>query len=141
MPLAAPRAARRAAAHAVRASLALLLALGGRPLAAQRLQFRSITPDDGLAASWVPAIAQDRRGFMWFGTVRGLNRYDGYTLRSYQHDAADSTSLPNSRVNALHVDSAGALWVGTDRKSTRLNSSHVAISYAVFCLKKKKNTQ
>src|SRR5690625_5312369 len=29
----------------------------------------------------------------------------------------------------------------TDRKSTRLNSSHVAISYAVFCLKKKKNTQ
>src|SRR5699024_11775691 len=29
---------------------------------------------------------------------------------------------------------------GTDRKSTRLNSSHVSISYAVFCLKKKKNT-
>src|SRR5690625_5707512 len=29
--------------------------------------------------------------------------------------------------------------VNTDRKSTRLNSSHVAISYAVFCLKKKKN--
>src|SRR5215510_15723156 len=29
---------------------------------------------------------------------------------------------------------------GTDRKSTRLNSSHVAISYAVFCLKKKKKT-
>src|SRR5690625_6868912 len=30
---------------------------------------------------------------------------------------------------------------GGDRKSTRLNSSHVAISYAVFCLKKKKRTQ
>src|SRR5690625_2591269 len=31
------------------------------------------------------------------------------------------------------------LFIGKDRKSTRLNSSHVAISYAVFCLKKKKN--
>src|SRR5207253_5521489 len=29
-------------------------------------------------------------------------------------------------------------YIGQDRKSTRLNSSHVAISYAVFCLKKKK---
>src|SRR2546427_5470042 len=31
-----------------------------------------------------------------------------------------------------------AAWLGTDRKSTRLNSSHSQISYAVFCLKKKK---
>src|SRR5690242_21442698 len=30
--------------------------------------------------------------------------------------------------------------VGVDRKSTRLNSSHMSISYAVFCLKKKKNS-
>src|SRR5690625_6176105 len=37
-------------------------------------------------------------------------------------------------VNSLHLK---ASW--TDRKSTRLNSSHVAISYAVFCLKKKSN--
>src|SRR5690606_40050149 len=33
----------------------------------------------------------------------------------------------------------GGLWGGIDRKSTRLNSSHVKISYAVFCLKKKNN--
>src|SRR5207253_7446314 len=33
-----------------------------------------------------------------------------------------------------------AAWEQSDRKSTRLNSSHVAISYAVFCLKKKKTT-
>src|SRR5690625_6779511 len=35
----------------------------------------------------------------------------------------------------------GFLAVGIDRKSTRLNSSHVAISYAVFCLKKKSDVQ
>src|SRR5690625_834940 len=36
------------------------------------------------------------------------------------------------------IDHGVSIVVGTDRKSTRLNSSHVAISYAVFCLKKKK---
>src|SRR2546427_9546638 len=36
---------------------------------------------------------------------------------------------------------AGVLVIGLDRKSTRLNSSHSQISYAVFCLKKKKNQQ
>src|SRR5438874_13168476 len=39
-----------------------------------------------------------------------------------------------------HVAGRGVPPVYTDRKSTRLNSSHVEISYAVFCLKKKKNT-
>src|SRR5437660_2088802 len=49
------------------------------------------------------------------------------------------------RVIALHQARRGSEGAGIlDRKSTRLNSSHVAISYAVFCLKKKKirqNTQ
>src|SRR5437660_5753494 len=38
-------------------------------------------------------------------------------------------------------DTGNAAHAGEDRKSTRLNSSHVAISYAVFCLKKKKKTK
>src|SRR6266508_2527123 len=43
---------------------------------------------------------------------------------------------PHSHDAAVSMDSEH----GRDRKSTRLNSSHVAISYAVFCLKKKKKT-
>src|SRR5438067_9717995 len=54
--------------------------------------------------------------------------------------------LPGTRFlrrSVLHLSSAPLtsarpLLVGEDRKSTRLNSSHVSISYAVFCLKKKK---
>src|SRR5207249_9015244 len=38
------------------------------------------------------------------------------------------------------VRASASIWVDRDRKSTRLNSSHVSISYAVFCLKKKKKT-
>src|SRR3989442_8343678 len=42
------------------------------------------------------------------------------------------------RFENLSVDAFNTLKEGSDRKSTRLNSSHVRISYAVFCLKKKK---
>src|SRR5690625_6862950 len=53
-------------------------------------------------------------------------------------------AMPKSRGNALTLHEAAKKYQlllsdgATDRKSTRLNSSHVAISYAVFCLKKKK---
>src|SRR5439155_27361392 len=45
---------------------------------------------------------------------------------------------PNPTIPDGMHDWTGALGISGDRKSTRLNSSHVAISYAVFCLKKKK---
>src|SRR3712207_6866256 len=59
--------------------------------------------------------------------------------------AAGGVAPPPSRPDPLHLPSprprpgAGARPDGEDRKSTRLNSSHANISYAVFCLKKKKN--
>src|SRR5690242_21521504 len=71
----------------------------------------------------------------------------------WRHDPENSRSLAGDDVMAITQDSDGALWVGVyagganrllpdgksfrDRKSTRLNSSHMSISYAVFCLKKK----
>src|SRR5205807_10512664 len=51
---------------------------------------------------------------------------------------SDSSTKPNSPAWARAIPTRNA--VGGDRKSTRLNSSHLVISYAVFCLKKKKNT-
>src|SRR5690625_1690769 len=47
-------------------------------------------------------------------------------------------AIPQLNWNLLIISGWGLQSVKTDRKSTRLNSSHVAISYAVFCLKKKK---
>src|SRR5437870_6474745 len=48
-------------------------------------------------------------------------------------DEAEAVRLANDTIYGL----SGSIWTREDRKSTRLNSSHVAISYAVFCLKKK----
>src|SRR5690625_38767 len=54
-----------------------------------------------------------------------------------KHGAATMDTLISMGTSAALLWSLYALFFGTDRKSTRLNSSHVAISYAVFCLKKK----
>ena len=61
----------------------------------------------------VLAIAQDNFGFVWLGTDDGLYRYDGYTLRRYQHDPQNPRSLSENTVLILYKDRTGILWVGT----------------------------
>ncbi|HEV8363825.1 MAG TPA: two-component regulator propeller domain-containing protein, partial [Gemmatimonadaceae bacterium] len=89
-------------------------AAGWAPLCAQeRVTFRHLTIADGLSQNAVSAVVQDRRGFMWFGTKDGLNRYDGYQFVVFRHDPFDSTSISDSEISALFEDSRGRLWVGT----------------------------
>jgi len=75
--------------------------------------FSRFTINDGLSQGLVYSITQDKKGFMWFGTKDGLNRYDGYEFRIYSHDPFDSTSLSDNTVTSLYTDSKGRLWVGT----------------------------
>ena len=96
------------------ALLALAVLAGVAPLVAQTAQFRQLTPDDGLVASQIGAVMQDSRGFMWLGSLRGLDRYDGYTFHEYKHKADDSTSLIDNRVNAIFEDRNKTVWIGTN---------------------------
>lgn len=52
-------------------------------------QFEYIGVADGLSSNSITNIFQDRRGFLWFGTLEGLNRYDGYTFTIFRHDVQD----------------------------------------------------
>ena len=69
--------------------------------------------EDGLSQSTIFASLQDNKGYMWFATRSGLNRYDGYKFNLYFNDPKDSTSLSDDGTNSLYEDRSGNLWIGT----------------------------
>lgn len=77
------------------------------------VKFQRISIEQGLSQSVVTAILQDSRGFLWFGTQDGLNRYDGYRFHVYRNVPGDPGSLSANYVRCLWEDAAGTLWVGT----------------------------
>jgi ligand-binding sensor domain-containing protein len=76
------------------------------------IQFQHFTEKDGLSHRTINCLLQDRRGFMWFGTPEGLNRFDGYSFRKFKHRSGDSTSLISNIINCLYEDRSGYIWVG-----------------------------
>ena len=95
-------------------SLAAWLMIGTAMAETHSIRFSSLSTDDGLSQATVTAMAQDPAGFMWFGTQDGLNRYDGYRFVQLKHDPKDETSLRNDSIFAMHLDSNGDIWVGTE---------------------------
>jgi ligand-binding sensor domain-containing protein/tRNA A-37 threonylcarbamoyl transferase component Bud32 len=77
------------------------------------IKFERITIEQGLSQNTVYAIIQDNKGFLWFGTEDGLNRYDGYNFKVYKHNPDDPTTLSNNRVQAIYEDNSGIIWIGT----------------------------
>jgi len=77
-------------------------------------RFDKITSENGLSQSEVYSFLRDGEGFMWFGTVHGLNRYDGYGITQYNIDRNQPNSLTNNTIRALIEDRSGRMWIGTD---------------------------
>lgn len=88
---------------------------------AEHLRFQHLTVEDGLSHGTVKAVLQDSRGFMWFGTWGGLDRFDGYEIVSYRKDPTDPSSLAGNTVNALLEDGSGVLWVATGSGLSRFD--------------------
>lgn len=77
------------------------------------LRFDHISIEQGLSQSSVRVILQDSRGFMWFGTEDGLNRYDGYNFKTFKPDPDVPNSLSDRWINSILEDHDGYVWVGT----------------------------
>jgi ligand-binding sensor domain-containing protein/signal transduction histidine kinase len=77
------------------------------------LRFDHISIEQGLSQSSVRVIFQDSRGFLWFGTEDGLNRYDGYTFKTYKPDPDTPNSLSDRWITSIVEDKEGTLWIGT----------------------------
>lgn len=82
---------------------------------AQSYQFKHLEVSDGLSNNSVNTIYKDRDGFMWFGTATGLNRYDGYTFKVYQHAENEAASLPDNYIKDMVEMPDGRFWINTGR--------------------------
>ncbi len=78
------------------------------------VKFDSISVEEGLSQSSVLCIVQDSKGFMWFGTEDGLNKYDGYRFTPYKPEPRNPHSLSGNIIFAVHEDSQKRLWIGTN---------------------------
>ncbi len=75
------------------------------------MKFRRLDTREGLSNSMVSSILRDSRGYVWLGTGYGLNRYDGYRIRTYFSYDKDTTSLRNNRVDEIQEGYGGRLWL------------------------------
>lgn len=76
-------------------------------------EFKHFTIDDGLSQNSINCIFQDKKGFMWFGTQDGLNRYDGYNFRHYRTERGNINTLSNNYIWDLYEDEDNTLWIAT----------------------------
>ena len=77
------------------------------------VRFRHLSVEDGLSHDSVYSVIQDARGFMWFATEDGLDRYDGYSFVHFHRDRLAERNLSIQNANYVFESSAGNIWIGT----------------------------
>ncbi|EHQ28717.1 hybrid sensor histidine kinase/response regulator transcription factor [Mucilaginibacter paludis] len=90
----------------------LLISMAGFAQSGQ-YQFSQLNITDGLSHNQVTCIYKDSKGFMWFGTLSGLNRYDGYKFKVFKHTDRDPGSLDDDFISSISEGPMGLLWVQT----------------------------
>ncbi len=103
----------------------------------QDINFKHISINDGLSQNAVFAIIKDTKGYMWFGTKDGLNKYDGYNFVIYQHNPFDTTTLSANYITSLFEDKRGLIWVGTFDGGVNVYDRKLEIFYRVDLRKDK----
>lgn len=109
-------------------TILFLFILASKFIYAQPYYFRRYQVENGLSNNTVFCTVQDQNGFMWFGTKDGLNRFDGYTFKTYRHNEEDSKSIGNDLIYALHTDKQHRLWIGTNKGVYRYNPQQESFS-------------
>lgn len=78
------------------------------------IRFSRISVKEGLSEPSVSSIAQDSKGFLWFATKSGLNKYDGYSYKIYENDPDNLNSLANNMIQTMYITHTDILWIGTN---------------------------
>lgn len=83
-----------------------------------------LSTSNGLSNNYVTCVCQDSKGFIWFGTQDGLNRWDGYQFKVYRNEAGNPNSLPDNFIRSIASTSDGNIWIGTNQSGVvRFNTN------------------
>jgi ligand-binding sensor domain-containing protein len=88
--------------------------MGGIALG-QPYYFRHYQVENGLSNNAVVCCLQDKKGFLWFGTKDGLNRFDGYSFKVFRSDPDRPGTIGGNFIHSLYEDRNGILWIGTEK--------------------------
>ncbi len=77
------------------------------------IRFSHYTTENGLSQNMIDCMMRDHKGFMWFGTWNGLNRFDGYNFTVYKQSSNNSHTISNNFVRSICQDSFQNIWVAT----------------------------
>jgi len=90
--------------------------------AQKNIIFGHITSEQGLSQNDVNSICQDNEGFLWIATHDGLNKYDGYSFKTFRPNPEETNSIPSSLVEHVYKDNEGYIWiVNTNQGISRLD--------------------
>lgn len=106
----------------------IILVVSSMAAYSQPYAFRHYQVEDGLSNNAAICCLQDEKGFLWFGTKDGLNRFDGYSFKIFRNNQDDSNSIGNNFIHCLYEDRHGILWIGTERGLYKYNPTTESFS-------------
>jgi ligand-binding sensor domain-containing protein/two-component sensor histidine kinase len=94
--------------------------------------FTRISTRDGLASNYVYSIMQDSRGFMWFGTSNGLQRYDGKKIITFRSTETSGDYLPAVAISQMFEDGSKNIWLRCGKEVGIFNPATLRYKRAVI---------
>lgn len=97
-------------------------------LLAQQISVSQLPIMDQMPSNSVQRVFQDKDGFLWFGTLDGLCRYDAYRIHVFRSDLNHTNLLTNNEITCITEDKSGNLWIGTMAGISILNKKTYQIT-------------
>lgn len=94
-------------------TLFLFLTIAITLIAQPICQVKHFSVSDGLAQGVVMNILQDQKGLIWFSTWNGLNKFDGYTFKTYKTSQESKYAFGSNRMGTISESKYGDIWCPT----------------------------
>jgi len=105
------------------------------------VRFNHLSVQDGLSSNEVNCIFKDSKGFVWFGTKDGLNKFDGSRFTVYRNDSGNTNSISDNSISSIVEDKNGGLWIGTSDGLNKFDRETEFFSHYPLIEKGKKNSK